>query len=113
MNKNTPSWNEVRIAKNKVLKSYRALIDSIKDLGDLIQYSDSWLAARVLPYKKFDRLKTAHIRAFFKSAEQEMKDRLVELEKRSEAQAKKKQLMDQFSLSEEDVIKLIETLKNP
>jgi len=111
MTKSAPSWNDVRIAKTKVLKSYRALIDSIKDLGDLICYSDSWLAARILPYKKCDRLKTSHIRAFFKSTEQEMKDRLLDLEKQSEAQAKKKQLMEQFSLSEEDVTKLIESLK--
>ncbi len=110
--KNLPeSWSEAKSAMRKVISSYQGFVYSVKELCDLLGWSYEYQIARLLPTRKFDRLKTNHFQAVFESQEEDMKEAMFDLDKRRKGLAKKQELMAQFNLTEEEIDTMLETIK--
>jgi hypothetical protein len=110
--KNLPeSWNEAKSAMRKVISTYQAFVYSVKELCDLLDWEYEYQIARLLPVRKFDRLKTDHFQEVFESQEEGMKEAMFDLDKRRKGLAKKQELMAQFNLTEEEIDTMLEAIK--
>jgi hypothetical protein len=105
------SWKEAQTAMRKVISSYQAFVYSVKELCDLLGWEYEYQIARLLPVRKFDRLKTDHFKEVFEVQEEGMKEAMFDLDKRRKGFAKKQELMAQFNLTEEEINTMLETIK--
>ena len=110
--KNLPeSWKEAQAAMRKVISSYQGFVYSVKELCDLLGWSYEYQIARLLPIRKFDRLKTDHFKELFESQEEDMKEAMFDYDRRRKGFAKRQELMAQFNLTEEEIDAMLEAIQ--
>jgi len=110
--KNLPeSWKEAQAAMRKVISSYQGFVYSVKELCDLLGWGYEYQIARLLPIKRFDRLKTDYFQKVFESQEEDMKEAMFDYDRRRKGFAKKQELMAQFNLTEEEIDTMLEAIQ--
>jgi hypothetical protein len=106
------SWDEARRAMKDVIASYQTFIYNVTELCDLLGWRYDYMFSRLIPCKKWERSKTTHFKEVFASLEDEMIEAMFATDKRRKANEKKRELMEKFNLTEEDIDAMIESLAN-
>lgn len=105
------SWKEAQAAMRKVISSYQGFVYSVKELCDLLGWSYEYQIARLLPIKRFDRLKTDYFQKVFESQEEDMKEAMFDYDRRRKGFAKRQELMAQFNLTEEEIDAMLKAIQ--
>ena len=106
------SWDEARRAMKDVISSYQTFIYNVTELCDLLEWNYEYMFSRLMPIRKWDRSKTTHFKEVFASLEGDMKESMFAKDKKRKAVEKKRELMEKFNLTEEDIDAMIESLAN-
>jgi hypothetical protein len=106
------SWDEARRAMKDIIASYQTFIYNVTELADLLDWEYDYLFSRLMPIKKWDRSKTAHFKEVFAGLDVFMKEAMFATDRRRKADQKKRELMEKFNLTEEDIDAMIESLAN-
>lgn len=106
------SWDEARRAMKDVISSYQTFIYNVTELCDLLGWRYDYMFSRLMPCKKWDRSKTTYFKEVFAYLEDDMIEAMFETDKRRKALDKKRELMEKFNLTEEDIDAMIESLVN-
>lgn len=104
--------------RTRIIDAYEELVAACHAFTDMMQWdyykNEEYLLSRIFPKKKAQRRNADHIWEFFHSNKSEILSDLKMVEsdrKRLEAGIqRRKQLMDQFNLTEDAVTELIRTL---
>lgn len=104
------NWNAARRAMKDVISSYQTFVYNVTELCDVIEWNYEYMFSRLMPIRKWDRTKTTHFKDVFASLEGDMKESMFAAEKRSKALEKKRELMEKFGITEEEIDEMLTTL---
>lgn len=111
MKENLPkNWGKATSAMQDVISCYQRFIFSVTELCDLIEWDYEYMFSRLMPIRKWDRLRTNHFKEVFAALDLDMKESMFAAEKRSKALEKKRELMEKFGITEEEIDEMLTTL---
>ena len=103
-------WIEAKEAMKDIITNYQNFIYSVTELSDILEWDYDYMFSRLMPIRKWDRTKTAHFKEVFALLEGDMKESMFAVDRRRKAKEKKRELMEKFGITEEDIDEMIQGL---
>ena len=104
------NWGKATDAMQDVISYYQRFVFSVTELCDLIQWDYEYMFSRLMPIRRWDRLRTNHFKEVFAALDVDMKESMLAMEKKCKAMEKKRELMDRLGLTEEEIDEMLSTL---